>query len=303
MSAAPADPSRDPGPLGAAVRRSLDGLLAALVLEPRGDDRFGAGAELSRFTRVFGGQTIAQALTAAAATATGRQPASLHAYFVAAGRPGEPIEIDVQRVRDGRSLSVRQVTVHQGDRTLLSAMACFADGPTDPQIADPPPSVPSPEETPGLQTWIAELPPERREAGRAWEETPPPVELRIGEPPNFMGGPAGRDARSHWMRLPRSVGDDPVRHAALLAYASDYLLLDMALRAHPDHRWVDAPTAVSLDHSIWFHRPVRFDRWHLHTQYAETVAGERGLVRGAIHDEEGRLVASVAQATLTRSTG
>ena len=70
--------------------------------------------------------------------------------------------------------------------------------------------------------------------GLSWIEQPPPLEIRMGEPPNFMGGPSTQGTRTHWMRLPRDVGDDPLLHAALLAYASDYLLLDMVLRAYPD---------------------------------------------------------------------
>ena len=95
------------------------------------------------------------------------------------------------------------------------------------------------------------------------------------------------------MRLPRDVGDDPRLHTALLAYASDYLLLDMAFRAYPEPITPGAFTAFSLDHALWFHRPVRFDRWHLHTQETLAISGHRGLVRGAIHDADGHLVASV----------
>jgi acyl-CoA thioesterase-2 len=107
------------------------------------------------------------------------------------------------------------------------------------------------------------------------------------------------------MRVPRDIGQDPLLHAALLAYASDYLLLDMTFRAHPDR---DVPsgthppplTGFSLDHALWLHRPVQFDRWHIHTQEMIAITGDRGLVRGAIHDEEGHLVASVMQEVLVR---
>ena len=82
----------------------------------------------------------------------------------------------------------------------------------------------------------------------------------------------------------------PLLHAALLAYASDYLLLDMAFRSHPERdRSRARSTGFSLDHAIWFHRPVRFDRWHLHTQETLAISGHRGLVRGAIHDADGHL--------------
>ena len=68
--------------------------------------------------------------------------------------------------------------------------------------------------------------------------------------------------RAHWMRLPRDVGGDPRLHSVLLAYASDYLLLDMAFRSHPEPVTVASFAGFSLDHALWLHRPVRFDRWH-----------------------------------------
>jgi acyl-CoA thioesterase-2 len=105
------------------------------------------------------------------------------------------------------------------------------------------------------------------------------------------------------MRLPRAVGDDPVLHAALLAYASDYLLLDMAFRSHPEGGASTQFTGFSLDHALWFHRPVRFDRWHLHTQETLAISGHRGLVRGAVHDTDGHLVATAVQEVLIRPRG
>jgi acyl-CoA thioesterase-2 len=126
------------------------------------------------------------------------------------------------------------------------------------------------------------------------------LDLRIGEPPNFLGGATAQGARSHWMRLPRDVGDDPGLHAALLAYASDYLLLDMIPRANPDHSRTEPFAGFSVDHALWFHRPVRFDRWHLHTQHIQALSGHLGLVRGTIHQADGHLVASVMQEGLVR---
>lgn len=102
------------------------------------------------------------------------------------------------------------------------------------------------------------------------------------------------------MRLPRAVGDDPLLHSVLLAYSSDYLLLDMALRSHPGPLSVASFTGFSVDHALWLHRPVQFDRWHLHTQQLLAISGHRGLVRGAIHDIDGHLVASTTQEVLVR---
>ena len=285
-----------------AIGLALDGLLRALELEPSGDDRFRVVGEPDRFTRVFGGQTIAQALLAASATVVDddKEPHSLHAYFVQAGVPGEGMDLTVDRVRDGRSMSTRQVTVVQGERTLLVAMVSFHANPASPERAGPPPSTPPPDELPVLQDWLRDLPPDLARHGMAWVEQPPPLALRIGEAPTFLGGRPAEGTRSHWMRLPRAVGDDPVLHTALLAYASDYLLLDMAFRAYPGGFVPEVASAFSLDHAIWFHRPVRFDQWHLHTQETLAIAGHRGLVRGAVHDADGLLVASVVQEVLVR---
>ena len=102
------------------------------------------------------------------------------------------------------------------------------------------------------------------------------------------------------MRLPRAIGEDLTLHNALLAYASDYLLLDMAVRSHPERIDYATFASLSLDHAIWLHRPVRFDQWHLYTQETVSVSGHRALVRGTIVDAAGHLVASTAQEVLIR---
>jgi acyl-CoA thioesterase-2 len=295
-----ATPSGAGQPLDAAILAALDGLLHALELEPAGDDRFRVVGEPGRFDRVFGGQVLAQALLAAGKTVAGKAPQSLHAYFVEAGAAEESVDLVVERVRDGRSISTRRVTVEQDGRPLLLLMASFHTGSEGAEFAEPTPQVPEPLELPVLQDWVHEMPAALQSHGRTWVDQPPPLDLRIGEPPNFLGGASARGARSHWMRLPRDVGDDPGLHAALLAYASDYLLLDMIPRANPDHSPTESYAGFSLDHALWFHRPVRFDRWHLHTQQTQALSGHLGLVRGTIHDDSGHLVASVMQEGLVR---
>ncbi len=288
------------GALARATLSALDGLLLALTLEPMGGDRFRAPGETDRFDRVFGGQLVAQALLAASATVVGQAPDSLHAYFVEGGVPGLPVDVIVDRVRDGRSISTRRATVMQGKRQLLVAILSFHAGSGEPELAETAPSDRGPVGLPLLQEWVRDLSPEQRLYGLSWIEQPPPLELRMDEPPNFMGGPSAQGPRTHWMRLPRPVGDDPLLHAALLAYASDYLLLDMILRAYPDRAALTSFSSFSLDHSLWFHRPVRLDRWHRHTQETQAISGHRGLVRGAIHDADGRLVATAMQEGLVR---
>ena len=121
-------------PLEKAVLGALDNLEHALQLESQGDNRFRATNEPSRFGRVFGGQLLAQAMQAATATVSDHLPQSLHAYFVRSGDSHTPLNIDVERVRDGRSIATRQVTVVQAGRTLLTAIASFHTNPAEPDL-------------------------------------------------------------------------------------------------------------------------------------------------------------------------
>jgi acyl-CoA thioesterase-2 len=282
------------------ILRALDGLLHSLQPEPLGSDRFRAHSEANRFGRVFGGQMIAQAMAAAATTVGDKPPHSLHAYFVRSGDPEHPLDIVVDRVRDGRSMAARRVTVEQGGDTLLIAMVSFHDNPTEPEFAERAPQGVDPDQLPRLQDWVESAAPDLIDRARTWISRPPPLDMRIAEPTCFFGGPRATGPRSHWMRLPRDVGDDPVLHSVLLAYSSDYLLLDIALRGHPEPVTVESSTAFSLDHSMWLHRPVRFDCWHSHTAELVAVSGHRGLVRGSIHDIDGHLVANTTQEVLIR---
>ena len=207
----------------------------------------------------------------------------------------------VQKLTHGRSMATRRVTVSQDGRPLLVAMASFHDNPPGIEVMPPAPAVVAPLDTPRLQDWLRDPSPAQEGHVPGWVEHPPPVELRTGEPPTFLGGQGDPSTtRSHWMRVARPVGDDPVLHAALLTYASDYFLLDMVFRSYPDPVNQRRFTAFSLDHAIWFHRPVRFDRWHLHTQETLAITGHRGLTRGMIHDVDGHLAATVTQDVLAR---
>jgi acyl-CoA thioesterase II len=282
-----------------ALDAGLDALLAALELERLEENRFRAAPDTVRpLGRVYGGQLLAQALVAAGTTVPEKSPLSMHAAFVRAGTPGLPLEAAVDPVRDGGSMATRQVTVLEEGRALLTAIVSFHDGRTGPERAAPPPPTPPPEDVPLLQDWARQLPPETAEHGRHWIEQPPPVEMRLPQAPSFLGGSLAGPTRSHWMRAPRDLGDDGLLNAALLAYASDFFLMDMVFRAHPDG--VGKFAGYSLDHAIWLHRPTRFDQWHLHTQESLAVVGDRGLARGAIHDATGNLVASVMQEVLVR---
>jgi acyl-CoA thioesterase-2 len=279
-----------------AIDASLDDLLAALDLHPCGDDCFAVEpARSGTSDRVFGGQLLAQAVAGTSATVTDKDIHSLHATFMRTGTPGAPLKIEVARLRDGRSIATREVALLQAGEPLLVAIASFAKLRAEPDVTRSAPEVAPPEDTPLLQALVGET-----ASGRRWIEQPPAVDLRLPEPPSFLSGISSDSTRSHWMRLPRSVGTDHALNAALLAYASDFFLMDMVFRLLPQEPGPGGANGFSLDHAIWFHHPVRFDAWHLHAQEAVALVGDRGLARGAIYDTDGRCVASVVQEVLLR---
>jgi acyl-CoA thioesterase-2 len=269
--------------------RELDDLLSALTLTQVGDNRFRAGNEPRRFSRVFGGQLLGQALVAAAMKVADRPPSVLHATFVRGADPEQTLDIEVVSARDGRSTATCQVIIRQAGQPVLVAVASFHDSGTGADVFDAPPEVPGPEQVPALHDWA------RAAAnGRTWLEVPPPLEMRIGEPPTFLGGSRTGGPRTHWLRLPRQVPGRTL-NAALLAYSSDYFLLDMVTRSTSPADLPDGSASSTSDHTIWFHRLVHLDRWHLYVQRTVAVVGLRGLVTGAVYDDEGRLVATTMQ--------
>lgn len=280
----------------------LDSLLAVLEPERTGDHRFRFAPDPDRWPdRVFGGQLLAQAVVAATATTPGKVPLSMHATFVRAGTPGQAVEAVVDPVRDGRTFATRQVTLLDNGKPALTAIVTGHAGGGEPDgdaAGEASPPLPPPDETPPIQDWARRLPADRADYGRHWIEHPPAVEIRMAEAPCFLDGPPAGPTRSHWMRAPRDLGPDPVLNAAVLAYASDFLLMDMVFHAHPAAGGAGRCNGLSLDHALWFHRPVTFGQWHRHTQETVAVTGQRGLARGAIHDAEGRLAATVTQEVL-----
>ena len=277
MARASHDP-RDQPSLDEAILVSLDGLLRALELEPAGDDRFRVVAEPDRFTRVFGGQTVAQALLAAGATVADKDPHSLHAYFVEAGVPTGALEVAVERVRDGRSMADAPQHRHPGRPDPPRGAGVV---PRQPRRARAWPSPrrrsPAPDQLPVLQDWLRRPPTGARGAtGPAWVDQPPPLELRIGEAPTFLGGPpptsaarTGCACHATWATIrsstPRCSRTRPTTSCSTWRCARTR-----------SASAAGAFTAFSVDHALWFHRPVRFDRWHLHTQETISRLGSPG---------------------------
>jgi acyl-CoA thioesterase II len=279
---------------------AIAALLDLLDLEPLELNLFRGRSPQVGWQRVFGGQVIGQALVAACRTVEGRPPHSMHAYFLLPGDPKVPIIYDVDRIRDGKSFTTRRVVAIQHGKAIFSMSVSFhVDEPSLTHQA-PMPEVPPPEQLPSenqAREWIlANMP----EPIRRYYELERPIEMRPVEYTRYLGEKF-ENARFHvWIRATGPLPDDPAIHQCVLAYASDWTLLDTALVPHGRSLFEREFMAASLDHALWFHRPFRADDWLLYAQDSPNLAGARGFSRGLIFARDGTLVASVAQEGLVR---
>jgi acyl-CoA thioesterase-2 len=262
--------------------RDVD-FLDLLTLEPHGPDTFvGITADYPWGGRLFGGQVVAQALRAAIETVPPERPVhSLHSYFIRPGTPDEPVRYEVERLRDGRSFTTRQVVARQSSGAILNLSASFqapedeADvpagtipdglpGPNDPEVAN--------------HSWGAML--ERH---------------KVISPDGYIG---------YWIRLDADLPDDPVVNVCGVAFMSDAAPSRPARSQHPhfpghenDRHWFQG---ASLDHAVWFHRPTDAREWHWYDCRTHGLSGSRGLVTGDVLAADGTHVATIAQQVLIR---
>ncbi len=268
-------------------------LLTILDLADHGPDTFvGAGPQYP-WGGLYGGQIVAQALAAAASTVPEELDVhSLRAYFIRRGDHNEPVRYEVDRIRDGRSFATRRVVARQAVGAILNLEASFQrrEASEDVETVSAPPDLPTPDQL----------------EQSSWS----PVFERAFVPADRIASGSGRDGRGRataWLRVCGSIGDRPVDHAAGLAYLSDDLPTDAVVRAHPVRNESDevlhqALFTASLDHTIWFHRPMRADEWHVHDFTCHTFVGGRGLAFGHVFALDGSHVATVAQEVLLRDT-
>lgn len=251
--------------------------------------------------QVFGGQVLGQALNAASATVEGRIVHSLHAYFLKRGDFNAPIVYQVDRSRDGGSFSSRRVVAIQFGDPIFTMAASFqiVEPGLDHQF--PMPTVPPPEELKDAlyygQKYLSALP--ARVQMRF--ETAMPFEFRFVETPGFVRSEPCAPYAHVWFRaVDRIPSDDENLHRCLLAYVSDYNLLGTAVMPHGIPLFDPRLITASIDHGMWFHRPVRADEWLLYATDSPSASGARGFTRGSIFARDGRLVASAAQEGLIR---
>ena len=260
------------------------------TLAPHGPDVFVGIGPGYPWGGLYGGQIVAQALRAAAATVEGElQVHSLRAYFIRRGDHHEPIRYEVDRIRNGRSFCTRRVVARQAIGAILNLEASF-------QRAEP---------SDDIQTIVAptDLPPPDALVSDSWStmfdrRTIPASDLTAD-------GRSGTGRVAGYMRIDGVLGPDPLLHACSMAYLSDDLPTDAVVRAHPIGHEADldkdgALFVASLDHTIWFHRRLQADQWHLYDFTCHNYGGGRGLAIGHVFSAAGTHVATIAQEVLMR---
>ncbi|MET4484144.1 acyl-CoA thioesterase II [Bradyrhizobium sp. F1.13.3] len=264
-------------------------LLAVLDLEAIEANRFRGGGPP---TSLYGGHVIGQAMVAGCRTVVGKLPHSLHSYFILPGYPRVPIIYQVERLRDARSYSTRRITATQHGKAILCIVVSF-------HLEE--------QSTFDHQHWMPQVPPaetltvEELAKGTMIPEAPEfirsnyAIDLRVVESGRYVGQKI-EDGRVHvWIRAATKLPDDPALHICALAYISDYSLLDAVMARYGRAPFDKRVMTASLDHAMWFHRPVRVDQWVLYAHDSPSAQAGRGLARGLIFRSDGTLVASVAQ--------
>ncbi|MEO6123458.1 MAG: acyl-CoA thioesterase domain-containing protein [Ilumatobacteraceae bacterium] len=260
------------------------------TLAPHGADTFvGVGPQYP-WGGLFGGQIVAQALRAAAATVEPELvPHSLRAYFIRRGDHTEPVRYEVDRIRNGKSFCTRRVVARQAIGAVLNLEASFQR---------PEPSV----EVEAVHM-AGELPRPDQLTHSSWSSMFDRATVPADQLSSDTVSGVGRAAM--WARINGPIGDDPLIHWCALAYMSDDLPCDAVIGAHPvglepKEDRDQALMVASLDHTIWFHRPFRADEWHVYDMTCHSFVASRGLTIGHVFTESGVHVATVAQEVLMR---
>ncbi len=277
----------------------LADVLAVLELETLEVNLFRGESRDIGSAQVFGGQVLGQALVAAYRTVEDRDCHSLHAYFLRRGDFNAPIVYQVDRSRDGHSFSSRRVVAIQAGEQIFHMSCSFQVRESGLEHAARMPDVPAPETLGDFDSYREEILASLPEKVRRFFQHRRPFEFRPVRMPDYLNPVPLPPERQVWFRAVDQVpGDDDRLHRCLLAYVSDYNLLETATQPHG--RSLINLQMASIDHATWFHRPFRVDDWLLYAIDSPSASGARGFARGAIFTRDGRLVASTAQEGLIR---
>ncbi|WP_257263993.1 acyl-CoA thioesterase II [Endozoicomonas sp. ONNA2] len=283
------------------MSKVLEELINQLQLKPIENNIFRGQSQDLGWGRVFGGQVLGQAMSAARQTVDPeRHVHSCHCYFLREGDSSKPIIYMVDRIRDGRSFNTRGVVAVQNGRPIFNLSASFQIDESGFEHLDPMPNVIPPDEAlseKALAQRHSDLIPKPLHKRLLSDN---PIEIRFADPADPMAEKTRAAHHKIWLRANGKLPDNPGLHKYLLAYASDFQFLPTSLYPHGAATFQKPIQIASLDHAMWFHRPFRMDEWLLHCVESTTASGARALVRGQIFNQAGLLVASTTQEGLVR---
>lgn len=282
------------------MSKALDALLGILDLEELEVNLFRGRSPQVGSQRVFGGQVLGQALTAAGRTVERDAAHSLHAYFLRPGDPRIPILYQVDRTRDGRSFTTRRVTAIQRGRAIFHLEASFQQHESGPEHQDEMPDAPDPETLPDFHARMQPLAQKAPAEVQRWAESERPIDLRYVTPFDPIEPEKLPPRQLVWVRADGVLPASRLLHQCVVAYASDLTLLDTAALPHAISWIGNSWQIASLDHAMWFHRDFRADEWLLYEQHSPVTAGARGFATGRLFTRAGALAVSVVQEGLFR---
>ncbi|MGL6245258.1 acyl-CoA thioesterase [Pseudomonas sp.] len=277
---------------------------ALLQLEFDGDEFISQYGEANLTGNAFGGQLMAQAVTAAAhGLDSQRRLRSLHATFLKPLPLDPQLRYQVQSTLQGRSFSNLEVQSMIGQQVAFRASLCFQTEEDGPSHQDSAPEVAPPDSLLDLAQ-LADLHQDRLSDGnRRMLKARHLHELRPLQGEAFLFCGDRRPSMRYWIRSRDRLSDDPRLHEAALVYMSDAWINSAMLLPHVATRMSRDFFAPTLTHDLWFHRSFRADEWLLFDVHSPSLQGATGLVNAAIYDLEGRLIANATQHALFRRLG
>lgn len=285
------------------MNTALSQLLDRLQLTQTDTHRFSGQNKDIGGGRVFGGQTMAQAVYAAYQTVPSNMRIhSLHNYFLSMGKADEPVEFVVTELRNGRSFSARDIKAMQGDSCILSMIASFQideDG-FEHDISAMPTHYPKPDTLEAEQDYVKKIIDEIPKPLQDLALEDKPFDLRAVYPVHPIAPQKAEPHQAVWLKTNGELPNDPALHATLLTYATDFKLCTTSLRPYGYSYLHPSMQVASIDHALWIHRPVKCDEWLLYVMHSPHASNARGFNTGEVFDANGTLIASVAQEGLIR---
>ncbi len=255
------------------------------------------------FGRIFGGQVMAQCLIAAHRTIESKHSAhSFHSYFLRPGKMDKPITYTVDRIRDGKSFSTRNVKAIQDAEAIFNCSVSFQKKEKGLEAQVKMPDVPGPEslisEYENRKIISRKLRIKKEDMPMFFKQRE--IEIRTVEPQDYFNQKRVAPYKHVWIKPEGKLPKTEIIQQAFLLYISDMGLLGTANNSVGLNFLTKNLQNASLDHAMWFHQSIDLNEWFLHAMDSPITKNNRGFSRGLIFSRNGKLIASCSQEGLIR---